>query len=78
MIGILINIWGINISESLIYSAILNGIITPLILILIVHISTNQKIMGRHKNNLLTNIVAIIGIMVTSISSVASIYLIFN
>jgi NRAMP (natural resistance-associated macrophage protein)-like metal ion transporter len=51
VIGMLLNFIGVDPIKSLIYAAVLNGIIAPLILICIVHISGSKKIMGKHRNS---------------------------
>ncbi len=57
LIGMLLNFIGVDPIKSLIYAAVLNGIIAPLILICIVHISGSKKIMGKHRNSKTANII---------------------
>ncbi|MDP2671480.1 MAG: Nramp family divalent metal transporter [bacterium] len=54
LIGLAINFFGIDPIKALLYSAVLNGLIAPVVLILIVLISSNKKVMGERKNGLLT------------------------
>ena len=77
IIGIIINFLGIHPIKALIYSAIVNGIIAPIIIIFIVHISSNKKIMGRFKNSLSKNIIGWLIIILMSIASIATIISIF-
>lgn len=70
VVGIIINFIGIDPIKALIYSAIANGIIAPIILVCIVHISGSHKIMGKYKNSKLKNVV---GWSVTAIMSLAAI-----
>ncbi len=51
LIGLAINFIGIDPIKALIYSAVANGLIAPVILILIVLMSSNKKIMGERKNH---------------------------
>jgi len=51
MIGFGINFSGLDSIKALIYSAVLNGLIAPVILILIVLLSSNKKIMGNRVNH---------------------------
>lgn len=51
VIGFLINFLGIDSIKALIYSAVANGLIAPVILVLIVLISRNKKIMGNRANH---------------------------
>lgn len=50
LIGLILNFVGIDPIKSLIYSAVANGIVAPIILIFIVLISSNKKIMGERVN----------------------------
>ncbi len=77
IIGILINFIGIDPIKALIYSAIANGIVAPVILIFIVHISGNHKIMGHYKNSKLVNIVGWITMILMGITALAAIYSLF-
>jgi Mn2+/Fe2+ NRAMP family transporter len=55
-VGLAINFLGIDPIKALIYSAFLNGLVAPIILALIVIISSNRKVMGRWTNKLSTTI----------------------
>ena len=68
LIGLGINFIGIDPIKALIYSAVFNGIIAPLILLPIVLISSNRKIMGEWTNHKLTTL---IGWMVVGIMTIA-------
>ena len=50
LVGLGINFVGIDPIKALIYSAVANGLVAPLILLLIVLISSNKKIMGHWVN----------------------------
>lgn len=67
-IGFLINYFGFDPIKTLIYSAVLNGLISPIILILIVLMSSNQKIMGKWVNS---KVIALIGWIITGIMALA-------
>lgn len=51
LIGFILNFVGLDPIKALIYSAVLNGMIAPVILILIVIISSSKKIMGENSNH---------------------------
>jgi NRAMP (natural resistance-associated macrophage protein)-like metal ion transporter len=57
LIGMLINYVGMNALDALFFTAVLNGILAPFLLVLILLVSNNKDIMGEHKNGLATNIV---------------------
>lgn len=50
VVGIILNFVGFHPIKILIYSAVLNAIISPIFLFLIVKMSSNKKIMGRYVN----------------------------
>lgn len=51
-LGLLLNFVAIDPIQALIYAAVGNGIIAPILLVCIVLISSNKKIMGSHSNHL--------------------------
>ncbi len=77
IIGIIINFIGIDPIKALIYSAIANGIVAPIILVFIVHISGNHKIMGHYKNSKISNIVGWITTILMGITAIAAIISLF-
>lgn len=50
LLGLLMNFIGLDTIKALIYSAILNGLVAPIILVLIVRISSDKKIMNGRAN----------------------------
>jgi NRAMP (natural resistance-associated macrophage protein)-like metal ion transporter len=76
-LGILINFIGIDPIKALIYAAIANGIVAPVILIFIVHISGSSKTMGRYKNSTLGNFIGWLIVLLMSITALAAIYTLF-
>lgn len=72
--GIIINFVGIDAIKALIYSAIANGIVAPIIIILIVHISGSKKIMGSYKNSRFGNVIGWIVTVLMSITALCTIY----
>lgn len=74
LVGLGINFLGIDPIKALIYSAVGNGLVAPIILLLIVLISRNKKIMGDWVNKKSTTA---LGWMVVSIMTVAGLAAIF-
>lgn len=68
--GLGMNFVGLDPIKALIYSAIANGIIAPVILVCVVMLSSNKKIMGHYVNS---RPVAWIGWLVVAIMSVAGV-----
>ncbi len=76
-VGLALNFVGLNPIRALIYAAVLNGIVAPIILVLILLIARNQKIMGQWKNGRLS---AGLGWFLTALmaaSGLAAIYVLF-
>ena len=57
ILGIVLNFIGLNPIKALIYSAVLNGVISPIILFLIVRIGSNEEVMGKYKNKKFSNFI---------------------
>jgi NRAMP (natural resistance-associated macrophage protein)-like metal ion transporter len=70
LVGLAINFLGIDPIKALIYSAFLNGLVAPIILALIVIISSNHKVMGRWTNKRSTTV---IGWLITFVMAAAGI-----
>ena len=50
IVGIGLNFIGLDPIKALIYSAVANGLVAPVILFFIVHLSSNKHVMGKHTN----------------------------
>lgn len=77
VLGILLNFIRIDPIKALIYSAIANGIVAPIVLIFIVHISGSKKIMGHYRNSPFINILGWVITGLMSITAIAAIYSLF-
>ncbi len=75
LVGLSINFIGLNPIKALIYSAVANGIVAPVVLALIVLISSNKKIMGNWANR---RHITLIGWLVTGLMAVAGIAAIYS
>lgn len=64
LVGMLINFFGINAMSALFWTAVINGLVSPPLLIIIMLVSNNRKIMGDKANGLGTNIVGWIAAIV--------------
>ena len=76
-IGMMLNFIGLNPIKALIYSAVLNGIVAPVILVLILLIARNKKIMGNWKNGKLSAFLGWVITIFMGLSGVAAIYSLF-
>lgn len=73
LVGLVLNLIGIDPIPMLIYSAVANGVIAPIILFFIVRISANKKIMGDWKNHKVITAVGISTIIIMSLAGIATI-----
>lgn len=78
LLGLGMNFIGINPIKALIYSAIANGIVAPVVLVLIVLISSNKKIMGEWVNGRITKVIGWSTVGLMSIAGVAAIFALFQ
>lgn len=62
--GMLINFAGINPMSALFWTAIINGLVSPPLLVLVMLVSNNKKVMGDKVNGLTTNIIGWIAAVV--------------
>ncbi len=72
-IGLLINFLGLDSIKVLIYSAVFNGLIAPVVLILIVLMSGNIKIMGKWVNGRITTIFGWLVVALMTLAGTATI-----
>ena len=78
LIGLAINYLGINPIQALMYTAILYGVTSPVLIAVVLHISNNKKIMGEFINGKWSNILGIIALLFMTISAVLLIYFQFK
>ncbi len=72
LIGFVVNLTPIEPFQMLYYSAVINGMIAPVILILILFVANNKKIMGKYTNSKTSNI---LGITITVFMFVSACFL---
>ncbi len=73
VLGIVLNFVGFDPIKMLIYSAVLNGIISPIILFLIVRISGKEDVMGKHTNSVMSKILGWLAVGIMSVVSILAI-----
>ena len=77
ILGIILNFVGLDPIKTLIYSAVLNGIISPLMIFFIVHLSGDETVMGNFKNKKLGNILGWSTFILISLVGIGAIVSIF-
>lgn len=76
-IGLAINFSGLDSIKALIYTAVLNGLVAPVILVLIVILSSNKEIMGRWVNKKSTTMFGWLLTIIMVLAGVGTIFSIF-
>lgn len=74
LLGLCINYFGISPIRALLYTAILYGLTSPILIAIILHIANNKKIMKEHTNGKWSNILGFITLVVMSVAAVTLIY----
>lgn len=77
IIGLLLNYAGISPIKALLYTAILYGLTSPVLIAIVLHIGNNKKIMGANTNGTLSNILGFTTMIVMTAAAAALIYLQF-
>lgn len=77
VLGLLINYLGISPIQALLYTAILYGLTSPILIAIVLHISNNKKIMKENTNSKLSNLLGFLTLIVMTAAAVALIYLQF-
>jgi Mn2+/Fe2+ NRAMP family transporter len=74
LIGLAINYIGISPVQALLYTAILYGVTSPVLIAVILHISNNKKVMGKFTNGKWSNILGVITLLLMTASAILLIY----
>lgn len=70
LIGLLMNFVGINPMKALIYTAVFNGLVAPIMLLMILMIANDKKIMGNWVNGKWSNIFGYIAFAIMAIAAI--------
>jgi NRAMP (natural resistance-associated macrophage protein)-like metal ion transporter len=71
LISLCINFLGISPIQALIYTAILYGVTSPVIIAIVLHICNNKKVMGEQVNGKWSNILGFAALLLMTVSAVA-------
>jgi len=77
-LGIILNFVGLDPIKALLYSAVINGIVAPIILFFIVHLSSDKNVMGTHINRKTTTALGWIVVIIMTIAGLAAILSLFS
>lgn len=77
LIGLSLNFIGLDPIKALIYSAVANGLVAPVILVLIVLLASKKKVMGLRINHPFTTVMGWVAAAVMIVVGIATIYAFF-
>ena len=72
VIGVIANLAHLDPIKGLIYAAVANGIIAPIIIFFVVRLSSDKKLMGKHTNRRSTAFIGWFTIVIMAISGIAA------
>lgn len=75
--GLSLNYIGISPIQALLYAAILYGLTAPVLIGLILHISNNKQVMGKHRNGWLSNLLGVLSLLLMAMAAAGLIYFSF-
>ncbi len=75
ILGLSLNYIGISPVKALLYTAILYGLTSPVLIAIILHISNNKKIMGKNINGRTSNILGFAALIIMTVAAAALVYL---
>ena len=78
VVGLLINYTGISPIKALVYTAILYGITSPVLIAIVMHVGNSTKIMGEYKNGRLSNILGVLTLILMTVAAIALFYFQFS
>jgi len=69
LVGLGINLMGISPVQALIWSAILYGVTSPVIIAIVLHISNNKDVMGKYTNGFWSNLLGGLAFLLMTVSA---------
>ena len=78
VIGLVINFIGFDPIKVLIYSAVVNGLIAPVVLILIILLSSSKRVMGDLRSSPLSSGIGWFTTLIMALAGIATIYSLFS
>jgi len=76
VVGLMMPLLGFHPIKALFYTAIIFGVIAPIIISIIIHMANNKKIMGQHVNTPVLNLLGNITLAVMSVAAISAIFII--
>lgn len=70
VIGLVIALSGVGAIRALFIAAVVNGVISPVLIVAIIVVSNDRRIMGRHRNGILANVLGVTTVVVMALAAV--------
>ncbi|HLX92273.1 MAG TPA: divalent metal cation transporter [Puia sp.] len=74
VVGLSLDFLGVSPIKALLYTAIAYGLTAPIMITMVLHIGNNKKIMKKHVNSTLSNVLGLITLVIMTVAAVALIY----
>ena len=74
LVGLMINYFGLSPIKALLYTAILYGLTSPILIAIVMHIANNRKIMKEHTNGKISNILGFATLIAMTAAAIVLIY----
>ena len=71
LVGFFMTLININPFKALFYTAVIYGLISPILILFIILLANNKKLMGKYTNTLATNILGIVTFLVMGTACIA-------
>lgn len=71
IVGLAIAMSGVGAIRALFIAAVVNGVISPLLIAAILLVSNDRRILGRHRNGPITNILGLAAVIVMTVAVIA-------
>lgn len=71
IVGFFMTLLNVNPFKALFYTAVIYGLISPILILVIILLANNKKLMGKYTNTLATNILGVLAFLVMSSAAVA-------
>jgi NRAMP (natural resistance-associated macrophage protein)-like metal ion transporter len=73
LVGMALNLLGVNPIQALVYAALLNGLIAVPLLALILSAANNRRVMGEYANGRLSNVMGVITLLALAVAGIVTV-----
>jgi Mn2+/Fe2+ NRAMP family transporter len=73
LVGMALNLFGVNPIQALVYAALLNGLVAVPLLALILLVANSRRVMGEHTNRWLSNVMGVVTLAALAVGGTVAI-----